>query len=198
MKYYFIDIENVGLSGFNGIEKLTKDDVVIMFVYENQTLPNALTKLMRQSNARFEIKTYSLHTKNAADFCIVSYLGYLLAKHPNDEFYVISKDNGYQVALECLRNVHPNATILQMKPNIENKFLLLSREKRRNMMRESLSSLQSSFATPTAFERVVNICAKYSTLSEVNSGLMHSFKKNEYGEIYEKIKPYYEEVLKTI
>lgn len=110
MSFYLIDFENVGEAGFNGIEKLQKEDTVIVFYSKNSCKKISIDifgKNVHHAEIRF-IKA-EVGTKNALDFQLVSYLGFLARDTEDDEpfcfltkdtadkkhFCIISQDNGY-------------------------------------------------------------------------------------------------------
>ncbi len=96
-KYYLVDYENVHKTGLYGIDKLEKNDNVIIFYSPNaDKLPFSLHNQIIETKAEityFEVDTVG---KNALDFQLSSYIGYIVGKHPKCMCYIISKDNGYQ------------------------------------------------------------------------------------------------------
>lgn len=94
--YYFIDYENVGANGFAGIDKLESNDTVILFYSENNCrLPFSLHKKIGESAAEFQYYDIKTSARNAADFQLVTYLGFIIASNPEGEFTIVSKDDGF-------------------------------------------------------------------------------------------------------
>ncbi|MDE6679270.1 MAG: hypothetical protein K2K02_09540 [Ruminococcus sp.] len=94
MSFYLIDFENVGETGFNGIENLQKEDTVIVF-YSKNSCKISMDILSRNNTVMQFIKA-DVGTKNALDFQLVSYLGFMARTSADKEqFFIISKDNGY-------------------------------------------------------------------------------------------------------
>lgn len=95
--YYLVDYENVHKKGLSGIDELDKNDNVIIFYSQNaDKLPFSLHSQIIETKAKitcFEVDTMG---KNALDFQLSSYIGYIVAKHPKCMCYIISKDNGYE------------------------------------------------------------------------------------------------------
>lgn len=97
MAFYLVDYENVNIDGMQGIELLSSNDEVIIFYSEHA---DRLTFDLHQKIIATEAKV--LYTKvgackkNALDFQLVTYLGYLVALHPGAQFYIVSRDNGYK------------------------------------------------------------------------------------------------------
>lgn len=96
-KYYLVDYENVHKTGLNGIDELEKNDNVIIFYSRHaDKLPFSLHSQIIETKADityFEVDTVG---KNALDFQLSSYIGYVLGKHHKCICYIISKDAGYE------------------------------------------------------------------------------------------------------
>lgn len=102
---YLIDKENTGNRFLNGIEKLKQEDLVIVFHYEQAgSINTVILSALANTKASVEIRKMHSHTKNAMDFQICTYLGYLYGKYKNKAKYrIISNDKGYQAAVEFLK-----------------------------------------------------------------------------------------------
>lgn len=100
MNYFFIDFENVHSSGLDGIENFGKDDVIYL-MYTNTCKTIQLTVMDKLLHCGRDIKLnlvkVSVGTKNALDFQLSSYLGYLIAKTEKQKcsYYIVSNDTGY-------------------------------------------------------------------------------------------------------
>ncbi len=96
-RYYFIDYENVHKAGLHGIDELNKSDNVIIFYSKNaDKLPFSLHSQIIETKAKityFEVDTVG---KNALDFQLASYIGYIIGQHPKCICHVISKDAGFE------------------------------------------------------------------------------------------------------
>lgn len=95
--YYLVDYENVHKKGLYGIDDLEKNDNVIIFYSPNaDKLPFSLHSQIIETKAKityFEVDTVG---KNALDFQLSSYIGYIVGKHSKCMCYIISKDSGYE------------------------------------------------------------------------------------------------------
>lgn len=100
MNYYFIDYENTGEAGLSGIKKLDENNTVIIFYSQNNgKISFDMHKTLCSATAKLEYHRVNTATKNALDFQLSSYLGYLISQNGDDAFYIISKDNGYHAVL---------------------------------------------------------------------------------------------------
>lgn len=102
MNYYFVDYENVHSEGFSHVECLKKDDVICI-MYTDQSKNFTLDVFEKVNRLGVTIEAYKAGTgsKNALDFQLSSYLGYIIAKNAKDKvkFHIISKDTGYDVLI---------------------------------------------------------------------------------------------------
>lgn len=96
-RYYFVDYENVLQSGLNGIDKLTENDkVVIFYTPTNETLTFAMYKKMTRCNADIELYRIASGGKDALNFQLCTFLGYVIGNSPETECYIISDDKSYE------------------------------------------------------------------------------------------------------
>lgn len=99
MNYFFVDFENVHSGGFEGIENYSKDDIIyLMYTEACQSISvKVLDKLLKNNVANLHLIKVTAGGKNALDFQLSTYLGYLIAKteEQNVGYYIISKDSGF-------------------------------------------------------------------------------------------------------
>lgn len=97
MAVYLIDFENVTSAGISGVQKLTKDDKVYIFYTANAANMSFAAHLNLLSSPA-EIIYYNVSSggKNALDFQLSSFLGYLISQGREKQFFIISGDRGYE------------------------------------------------------------------------------------------------------
>lgn len=98
MTYYFVDYENVHSEGIVDCSELEQGDIVYVFYTEqakNITL-DVLEQFTRRG-IRLELDKAGTGAKNALDFQLSSYLGYMIAKHETEQlrYVIVSKDTGF-------------------------------------------------------------------------------------------------------
>lgn len=97
MNYYLVDYENIRIEGIKALKDIKGKDVIIIFYSENSSQSLPLDIFNEQTNY-YAIKV-NIGTKNALDFQLSSYLGYLIATgFDSDEYTIVSNDTGY----DCL------------------------------------------------------------------------------------------------
>ena len=96
MSCYFIDYENVNISGIEGVKNLKPEDTVYIF-YSEQIKNILFEKCIElvKSKAKIEFIKISKPGKNSLDFQLATYLGYILGKEKKQSIYIISKDTGF-------------------------------------------------------------------------------------------------------
>ena len=94
---YLVDFENVTSPGISGIQRLTKEDKVYIFYTVNAS-NMSFTAHMNLLSSPAEIIYYNVASggKNALDFQLASFLGYLISKGEEKDFCIISNDKGYE------------------------------------------------------------------------------------------------------
>lgn len=98
MNYYFIDYENVHSNGFIGIENLGDNDFLhIMYTEQSKTFSFEILEKICKQNVKLDLHKVSTGTKDALDFQLSSYMGYIIAKNEERDcvYYVVSKDKGF-------------------------------------------------------------------------------------------------------
>lgn len=96
MRVFLVDMENV--PKLTNVNKLATDDKLILFYSDNTPpMPMDTIKAIIDTGVNFELKKIHLGVKNALDFQLSSYLGYLLHTYANAKFIIISKDKGFDV-----------------------------------------------------------------------------------------------------
>ena len=100
MAYYLIDFENVKSRGMEGVELLTEEDTVCIFYSDNaDSMTFDLHRKLNETKADIIYHKVAVGTKNALDFQLATYLGYLICEqqregiHPN--YFIVTKDNGF-------------------------------------------------------------------------------------------------------
>lgn len=96
MAVYLIDFENVHSGGISGVENLSANDKVYIFYTENAS-SLSFSSHIKLLACPAEVTYYNVDAggKNALDFQLASFLGYLIGSGGDDCYYIISGDRGY-------------------------------------------------------------------------------------------------------
>lgn len=96
MRIFLVDMENV--PKLTNINKLATDDKLILFYSDNTPpMPMDTLKAIIDTGVSFEVKKVHLGVKNALDFQLSTYLGYLMHTYNNAKLIIVSKDKGFEV-----------------------------------------------------------------------------------------------------
>lgn len=185
---YLIDKENTGNRFLKGIENLKNEDMVIVFHYEQAGSINQLVlSALANTKASVEIRKMNTHTKNAMDFQICTYLGYLYGKYRNKaQYHIVSNDKGYEAAIEFLKmHIDPNMDV-DIMPSISHDKIV------EKASAELIRTILIDFPN-----KVVNkVTAGIKTSKDTND--FHTFlQKNlnkDCQKIYNMVKPHYMEI----
>lgn len=107
---FIVDHENVGLEGINGIERLSKDDKIVIIHFG--PVYKSLKEKLSMCNAKIEYIKQKVHTKNSLDFKIVSYAALLSERNHTERIAIVSRDKGFISAIELLQFMTSNIIIL--------------------------------------------------------------------------------------
>ncbi|MCH5185300.1 MAG: hypothetical protein J1F64_04155 [Oscillospiraceae bacterium] len=123
MASFLIDYENVTSDGLAGIELLGRDDETVIFYSDKaDKITFDIYEKMKKSKSEITMRKVNVGSKNALDFQLASYLGYLIGMNNSDIYFVISKDQGFSV----LKDFWEEANILFM-PDISSAIDYLKR-----------------------------------------------------------------------
>ncbi|MBR6020237.1 MAG: hypothetical protein IK055_08500 [Lachnospiraceae bacterium] len=102
----YIDFENVSQQGLKGIQKLTKNDLVRIFLGPKCSKMSLIdADMVFHCDATVELITNDQIGKNALDFIIMVHLGYDIAKKTGNAYYVVSNDKGYEPAINEMKSM---------------------------------------------------------------------------------------------
>lgn len=183
-RYFFIDKENTGKRFLKGLKELSKNDTIIIFHCEQQgEIKNDILLALATTKAAIEIRKMQIHTKNAMDFQICTYMGYLYKTYGNKaEYYIVSNDHGYDASIEFIKmQLDPKAKIERINCEMN-----ISEEE--NTLENVLSGKYK--------KKIINKI-KAGMKETADKAQFHNFLQQNFHEdfmsIYALIKPVYEE-----
>lgn len=155
IRYYLIDYENVHYSGLNGIEKLTENDRLIIFYTKNaETLSFTVYEKLVSCKAEIQLYRVQCGDKNALDFQLSSYIGYILGKNHDTECHIISNDKGYEYVINFWKEKNTGIIISSdIAGNVKN--LLPTVVKPAPIVVKTVSPAPVKKSTETDFDKAV-------------------------------------------
>lgn len=102
MCYFFIDFENTGCNGLQGLENLTENDNIIILYSGDVKIPIDMAQQLHKLCNRAIYYKNQIKQLNALDFQIVYWIGYIsgIKEHNNQkqtDIIIVSNDKGYDV-----------------------------------------------------------------------------------------------------
>ena len=148
MATYLIDYENVKSEGIKGIAQLSEEDRVVIFYSHNaDTITFEAMDMIFNSKAQVSKYKILCGGKNALDFQLSTYLGYLIHEAKDSFFYIISKDNGFKHVVDFWKRtfrfdgyVYCFATIADGNAR-QNRFKNATAKERARAMEEELAAM---------------------------------------------------------
>ena len=183
MGYYLVDYENVKKDGLNAINKLTEKDKVCIFYSQNaETMTFGLHRRLNESVAQITFQKVEVGTKNALDFQLVTFLGYIIAKNEEKNYYIVTKDNGFNSVCLYWANRNVNVTIVA---DVSGRNLKEEED-------ELINEVDKLLTDKEIVNKVAEIILQYKTKQGINNALIKNFPSKDHkqaSEIYKAIKP---------
>ncbi len=186
-RIFLIDLENVGATFLKGVETLSADDLVILFYSTDygKLSSEVREKLETGKNAYRTVRT-NIHTKNAMDFQICTYLGYLVAQYgAGMKYYFVTKDQGYDASIEFIRNNLTQNICIERIPYFE---FLNEKQDFRKMIADTL---------PDYPRKIIAIVESGFKKCNTKTAFHNFLQKNmqDFKDVYQRIEPIYTEVV---
>lgn len=203
MNYYLVDFENVRTEGIKDLKGVQEGDAMIVFYSENckSTTLDVLERIIAL-NLKYTSFKVKVGTKNALDFQLTSYLGYLIGQNGMDiNYYIVSDDKGFEIVADFWReqNVSVNCISLKdqtpaPKPSVpEETKKAEPKEKKSKVASKDLATLEeikTLIGKNNEPAEVLKVFNQYKTKVAINNGLVKHFKDTKkVSEIYKKLKP---------
>lgn len=183
MNYYLVDYENVKTRGLDGITGLDSNDVLVIFYSENaDSLTFELHRRLNESKAEISYQKVDVGTKNALDFQLATYLGYLVHDNENraNSYYIVTKDQGYMSLVNYWKKRNVDVSLITD----------LAGQDMQNEKRELRIQVEKAVSDKSVVDIVVKYIQQYKTKLGINNALAKEFKDSKKAsEVYNSIKP---------
>ncbi len=214
MNYFLIDYENIRCDGIKELKDIKDGDALIMF-YSDQCKNISLDVLNDVFSRKITYQSFkaSVGTKNALDFQLSSYLGYLIGKSsaPATNYYIVSNDKGYDCLCDYWKSLSVNvrrittaqtdAPVTAAKEETAKKPASNPKKKASKVKASDLATLEeikNLLSEDDQPGEVLDIFNRYKTKVAINNGLAKKFKDSKKASmIYKKIKPLLKEKNKS-
>lgn len=207
MSIYLMDYENVNTDGFRGVEKLGEDDSVYVFYTTNAgSLSFEAHKKLVESKA--DMKYFSVSTgKNALDFQLTMFAGYVIGKGTTQNIYIISNDKGFDAnisfynnylladGVDIVRHTSIAGTFVAKEKPTKVKIIKSSNGQKPDTLYNSLCSLLPNYSSCDIIN-ISTVLIGTASKQEFHTELMSRFKQEKGGEIYSVLKSEFTELKK--
>lgn len=207
MKHFLIDYENIKADGIKNISDANKDDA--FYIFYSEQCKNISLEVVESLTARgiglhcYKVKT---GTKNALDFQLASFLGYLIGKgNQTDQYHIVSNDKGF----DCLcdywqeqKQLVDRLGTIQLQSQKQTVISDAAPKKKRSKVLErdiaSLEEIRNYLADDEDPEQVLAIFNQYKSKQAICNGMAKKFKDSKKTSvIYKKLKPLLKEKHKS-
>lgn len=196
MNCFLIDFENVNADSIKDLSGVQKGDALVVFYSENHKsitldILNSVLELKLKYSG-FKVK---VGTKNALDFQLVSYLGYLIGQGSSDtNYHIVSEDKGFTAAADFWMEQGISVDCVSLRePAIPVKDIKQQKPKKKKISSENLATLdeiKALIAKNNEPDVVMEIFNQYKTRQAICNGLAKHFKDTKRaGDIYKQLKP---------
>lgn len=107
-RIFLVDTENVNITALSSSNKLSSEDMIILFVTDRTNSFQFGKEELACLNTKANILKINVTTgvKNSLDFQLVSYLGLIIGEHRYEanNYYIVSKDRGFLSSINLLEN----------------------------------------------------------------------------------------------
>lgn len=180
MAIYLIDFENVHSDGLKGIEQLAENDVCYVFYSEHAgVLTFNIHKKIIESRAKIYYVEAQVGMKNALDFQLVSYLGYMIRENQEASYCVISNDRAFALVADFWKKKGVDVA----------SAVSLAAAVRLKENEKTTSQLASLIPDKEEREFVAKCIEELSTKQGINNRIAKKYGTTRAGEIYKLIKP---------
>ena len=187
MNYYFVDYENVGSDGLNGVDKLDSENTVFIFYTQNaDKITFDVHIQLSRTQAGVKYFKVAAGQKNALDFQLSSYLGYIINENDNETsenqngYFIVSKDSGFSNLVPFWKK---NGINIRRVDSLAWQLL-------QAQALELQNEVMNLTGDPAHSASIAKIIMTSGTKQDVNSAFMKLFNDNQKaGETYKLIKP---------
>ncbi len=185
MSIFLVDYENVHVEGFNGLSNCSENDLIKIFYTKGaDMLTFGLHRRLSETKAKIEYLKVENGSKNALDFQLSSYLGFLIANHAEEKYYIVSKDKGFETLEQFWKKSPVKHALVTLVSDISLKI----EQEVQNQMKNTVQSVLKESSFKDNVNEIIQIIDKYKTKQGIYSALVKTYEEKKGAEIYKKIK----------
>lgn len=175
---YLIDFENVSNSGFNGIETLTdRDEIKLFYSEKNSKISIGMHRKLESTAARKEYLPIKTGGKNALDFQLATWLGYLISQNKKESYCIVSNDTGFDYVIDFWKKHEAKVMRSADLNGVQSAHV---REQIREILPEDVKDDAG---------KIMDLINKYKTKQGINNALVKKYGSEHAGVIYKALRP---------
>lgn len=190
MDYYLVDFENTGSEGLGSIKSFHDEDEI--YIFYSETCKN-LTLDAVDRKVRFQAFKASVGTKDALDFQLSSYLGYLIRSEGSfSAYHIVSNDRGYDCLIDFWRaeGYKIDRISVDLKDSAPIAVINGIPSESPGKDKVSLQEIKSVLSEKDQPEEVLKIFNAHEDGQKFNNALGHLYSDTtKGGTVYRKLKP---------
>lgn len=207
MNVYLVDYENIHNDLDNLIDNTSNGDSIVLF-YSDTCKNISLDVISNFTTRNLKIDCFKVitGTKNALDFQLASYLGYLVGENKKAaNYYIVSNDKGYDCLCEywnslgiSVGRICTNISVVKDASN-QNPPKAKKETKKPNKTNKdiTLDEVKEIVKEKSEAEFVVNVLNNSKDKTEVHNKISKHYKDSKKtGSLYKKLKPLFKGKIK--
>lgn len=196
MNYYLVDFENVSADGIKNIEGLNEGNILVMFYTEqHKNISLEAMEMIIRMKLEVNYQKVKVGTKNALDFQLSSYLGYLIGKSSDeDNYHIVSNDKGYDCLCDYWKTYNKNVDRIATVEQIQSIPVTKKEEKaKKSKVKTSdlatLEEINALLPEEDEPKEILEIFNQYKTKVAICNGISKKFKDSKRASVvYKKLK----------
>lgn len=204
MRFFFVDYENTGVKGLEGIRELNSDDKVLIFFGKDSKI--SVKTLLKLNKVKPKVEFYeSIDSfKNANDFQIFAKIGLLLGSGLLEKSCIISSDKCFQLASSFFVEHSKSKSLAMFTAKNISEALGFDWESSETPAKPSISShekvmdlLRKRIKIKSVEDRVEELCSvveSASELKDLHNSLIKTFGSETGKYLYQRLKACFNEL----
>lgn len=204
MNYYLVDYENIHNDLDNLINNTSNGDSIVLFYSETcKNISLDIISNFTSRNLKIDCFKVITGTKNALDFQLASYLGYLVGENKKAaNYYIVSNDKGFDCLCEYWDSIGVSVVRICAQTSVVKPVLKQNPPKTKKEVKKNnkvnnditLEKVKEIVKENSEAEFIVDVLNNSKEKTEVHNKISKHYKDSKKtGILYKKLKPLFKE-----
>ncbi|MBR3601242.1 MAG: hypothetical protein IKL49_02825 [Lachnospiraceae bacterium] len=204
MNYYLVDYENIHNDLDNLINNTSNGDSIVLFYSETcKNISLDVISNFTSRNLKIDCFKVITGTKNALDFQLASYLGYLVGENKKAaNYYIVSNDKGFDCLCEYWESIGVSVVRICAQTSVVKPVLKQNPPKTKKEVKKNnkvnnditLEEVKEIVKENSEAEFIVDVLNNSKEKTEVHNKISKHYKDSKKtGILYKKLKPLFKE-----